>query len=202
MKISTSPLDMIKALIRHQAAYAAHPDPAARAVNLISLMLAYNGPLYPIYVVFLAGRATLPWVLLTVLISPFFYAVPYLSRFSSRAARLALPIVGTANTVWCIKLFGMASGVGFFLYPCIMLAALLYQTRERWFMLPLLGVNLVLEFVPASAYGDPIIALTPEGAARLSALNAGSVAFLLAYIALKLIEVSQALARDGDRVAT
>ncbi|MDB5395554.1 MAG: hypothetical protein JWM91_3060 [Rhodospirillales bacterium] len=164
---------------------------------MISLMLAWNGPLYPIYVLFLAGRATLPWVLLTVLISPFFYAIPWLSRTSSRAARLALPLVGTANTVWCIKLFGPESGVGFFLYPCIVLAALLYREREQWFMLPLLGLTLLFEFVPAAAYGHPIIELSSDGAVRLSALNAGSVAFLLAFIALKFIEVARALAKGG-----
>lgn len=197
MKFPTSPVASVKALIRHQAAYAANPDPAARAVNMISLILAWNGPLYPIYVLVLAGRGTLPWVLLTVLISPFFYAIPYLSRTSSWAARLALPLVGTANTVWCIKLFGVESGVGFFLYPCIVLAALLYREREQWFMLPLLGVTLLFEFVPGAAYGNAIIQLSPDGATRLSALNAGSVAFLLAFIALKFIDVARALAKDG-----
>jgi hypothetical protein len=197
VKLPASPVASIKALIRHQVAYAANPDPAARAVNMISLMLAWNGPLYPIYVLVLAGRGTLPWVLLTVLISPFFYAIPYLSRTSSWAARLALPLVGTANTVWCIKLFGVESGVGFFLYPCIVLAALLYREREQWFMLPLLGVTLLFEFVPGAAYGNAIIQLSPDGAARLSALNAGSVAFLLAFIALKFIDVARALAKDG-----
>jgi hypothetical protein len=202
VKFPTSPVASVKALIRHQAAYADHPDPAARAVNMISLMLAWNGPLYPIYVVLLAGRGTLPWVLLTVLISPFFYAIPYLSRVSSRAARLALPLIGTANTVWCIKLFGVESGVGFFLYPCIVLAALLYREREQWFMLPVLGVTLLFEFVPGAAYGPAVIQLSSDGAARLSALNAGSVAFLLAFIALKFIDVARALAKDSGGAAT
>jgi hypothetical protein len=40
VKFPTSPVTSVKALIYHQAAYAAHPDPAARAVNMNSLMLA------------------------------------------------------------------------------------------------------------------------------------------------------------------
>ena len=55
-------------------------------------MLAWNGPLYPVYVMVLTGRDGLPWCLLTMLISPFFYAIPWLSRFSSRGARLALAV--------------------------------------------------------------------------------------------------------------
>jgi hypothetical protein len=64
-------------------------------------------------------------------------------------------------------------------------------------MLPLLGVTVLFEFVPGAANGYSIIELSSDGAARLSALNAGSVAFLLAFIALKFIEVARALAKGG-----
>lgn len=183
--------------MHHQGLYAANSDPAARAVNLISLVLAWNGPLYPVYVLALVGRDALPWGLLTLLVTPLFYLVPWLNRRSSRAGRVALPVVGALNTVWCVKLFGIESGVGFFLYPCIVLAALLYREREYWLMLPLLGLTLVLGFIPAAAYGQPILHLTADAAARLSALNAGSVAFLLGFIALKFAEAMRAAAK-GD----
>jgi hypothetical protein len=188
-----SPIAALKALIRHQSAYAAHRDPSAAAINIIALMLAWNGPLYPVYVVLLTGWDGLPWCLATMLISPFFYAIPWVSRMSSRAARLALPVIGAANTLWCMKLFGVKSGVGLFLFPCIVLTALLYRYRERWLMFPLLGVMLLLEFIPARVFGAPIIPLTPEESARLSALNAGSVAFLLGFIVLKFIDIARAL---------
>jgi hypothetical protein len=196
-----SPIEAIKALVRHQSRYAAHDDPTAAAINIIALMLAWNGPLYPVYVILLTGRDGLPWCLATVLISPFFYAIPWLSRVSSRAARLALPVVGAANTLWCMKLFGVASGVGLFLFPCIVLTALLYRYRERWLMFPLLGVMLLLEFIPARVFGAPIILLSPEESAKLSALNAGSVAFLLGFIVLKFIDIARALDSGETRTA-
>jgi hypothetical protein len=179
--------------MRHQSAYAAHPDPSAAAINVIALVLAWNGPLYPVYIVLLTGQDGLPWCLATMLVSPFFYAIPWLSRVSSRAARLALPVIGAANTLWCMKLFGVASGVSLFLFPCIVLTALLYRYRERWLMLPLLAAMLLLEFIPARAFGPPIILFSPEDSARLSALNAGSVAFLLGFIVLKFIDIARAL---------
>jgi hypothetical protein len=194
-----NPIAAVRALIRHQSAYAAHGDPTAAAINLIALMLAWNGPLYPVYVIVLTGRDGLPWCLATMLISPFFYAIPWLSRISSPAARLALPVVGAANTLWCMKLFGVASGVGLFLFPCIMLTALLYRYRERWLMFPLLGVMLLLEFIPASVFGTPIIQLSQNEAAKLSALNAGSVAFLLGFIVLKFIDIARALENGEGR---
>jgi hypothetical protein len=42
-----------------------------------------------------------------------------------------LPIAGAANTVLCVKLFGVASAVELFLFPCILLAAILFRPAER-----------------------------------------------------------------------
>jgi hypothetical protein len=192
-----SPVAALKALVRHQDAYAAHNDPAAQAANIIALVLAWNGPLYPVYVLFLAGRDALPWGLLTMLVTPLFYAIPWLSRVSSLGARVALPVVGAINTVWCMKLFGVASDVGLFLYPCIVLAALLYRFPERWLRMPLLGILLALEFVPGHVFGAPIVHLSADEASRLAALNAGSVAFLLGFMVLKLVDVIRAMERGA-----
>ena len=191
------PVAAVSRLIRHQSAHIAHADISSLAVNKIALMLAWNGPLYPVYVLLLAGSAALPGSLLTLLVSPFFYAIPWLMRRSSLAGRAALPLVGAANTVWCEKLFGADSSVGLFLYPCIILAALLFRRRERWLMLPVLGFTLALEFLPAAWLGKPIITLAPEGLARLSALNAGSVACLLAFIALQFVDVARLSEKDA-----
>ena len=191
MQTPISPIAAFRALLRHQANYAAHPDPAALAVNKIALILAWNGPLYPVYVLALIGHDALPWSLLTLLVSPFFYALPWLSRQSSLAGRIALPIVGAVNTIWCMKLFGPDSGVGAFLYPCIMLAAMLYRHSERWLMLALVALTVALEFLPASFLGAPIMTLTPVESAHLDALNAGSVAFLLGFIVFQLVNIAR-----------
>ncbi len=182
----------MKTLLSHQAAYAANPDPATKAANTIALILAWNGPFYPLSVLFLVGRDALPWCLLTMLVSPFFYAVPWLSRRYSAAGRVALPLVGAINTVWCMKLFGPDSGVGMFLYPCLILPCLLFRPRERWLMLPLLGFVLLLQFLPPSVFGTPIMMLRPDEAVHLYGLNAGSVACLLAFIALQFANVLRA----------
>jgi hypothetical protein len=188
---SRSPIAAVKALIRHQAAYAANSDPAAHAMNKIALILAWNGPLYPIYVLILLGRDALPWSLLTLPVSPVFYAVPWLSRQNSIAGRVFMQLVGAVNTLWCMKLFGADSGVGQFLFPCIMLSALMFRHRERWVMLPLLGVMVALEFLPAPWLGASIMTLTPTESAHLAALNAGSVAFLLAFVVFQLVAIAR-----------
>ncbi len=193
MKFLKSPAAAIKSLIRHQAAYAAHPDPAAFAVNKIALILAWNGPFYPLYVLLLAGRDSLPWCVLTMLATPFFYAVPWISRRLSWAGRLALPLIGAVNTLWCMKLFGTDSGVGLFLYPCLILPALLFRRRERWLMLPLLGLIFLFEFIPPAFYGAPVLAFTAQDSARLSGLNGASVAALLCLIAIQFVDVFRAV---------
>jgi hypothetical protein len=189
LKFLKSPASAIKSLIRHQAVYAAHPDPAAFAVNKIALILAWNGPFYPLYVLLLAGHDALPWCVLTMLATPFFYAVPWVSRRISWGGRIALPLVGAVNTLWCIKLFGVDSGVGLFLYPCLILPALLFHRRERWLMLPLLGLIFLFEFIPPTFYGAPVMALTAQDSARLSGLNEASVAALLCIIAIQFADV-------------
>jgi len=198
VKIPKSPI-RARPLIRHQAAYAAHNDPAAFAINKIALILAWNGPFYPIYLLLLIGRDALPWSLLTLLVTPLFYAIPWMMRRSSVVGRMALPLAGAANTIWCLKLFGPESGVGLFLYPCIVLAAFLFRPRERWLMLPVLGVSLLLEFLPRSVLGSPILILTPNESSLLTALNAGSVAVLLALITLQFVDVARSAERHGGK---
>jgi hypothetical protein len=178
-------------LIAHQAAYAEHPDAAAAAAGTIALVLAWDSPFYPLSVLLLVG-GELWWSLLTMLIAPVFYAIPWLMRKSARAGRVALPVVGALNTVWCIKLFGPGSGVGVFLFPCIMLAALLFRPGERWLMLFVMAVALALEFLPTSLYGAPIMTLSADESATLSGLNAGSVALLTALIVFQFVGVMRA----------
>jgi hypothetical protein len=69
--------------------YAAHPDPLTSAANFVALVVAGNGPFYPVYVMALIGwdRAG-AW--LSMLASPLFFAVPAISRLSPRAGRAAL----------------------------------------------------------------------------------------------------------------
>lgn len=174
-------------LDRHRA-YLAHSDAATAAANLIALVVAWNGPLYPLYAIALLGTAGLP-TFLTMAASPFFFAIPWIARRSSVAGRAALPLVGTLDAIACMKLFGTAAGAEFFLLPCIVLAALLFRPRERWLGLLLIGLAMVPILVPAASYGTAVFLLSPDQASRLNSLNLVSVMFLLGLVALQMRSV-------------
>ncbi len=182
------------ALFERQRAYLENADPAAAAANLVAVVVALNGPLYPLYVIALVGFAGVSSVL-TMIASPFFFVVPWIARRSSLAGRAALPLIGTINTVWCTKLFGPASGVQLFCFPCIMLAALVFRGGERWLGVLLVGLGIVPLLVPASLFGAAIIPLTTDGAAKLGVLNVVGVAMLMGLIALQFMSVLAASAK-------
>ncbi len=167
-------------------AYGSHPDPATEAVCFVALVLGSNGPVYPLYVIAVVGWARGHAAFLTMGAMPLFLAIPALARWRAEAGRTALWLVGTANTVWCMKLLGPATGVGLFLMPCIALAALL---NRRMVTLAAAGVPILLLQIPAAAFGHPILRFTQVEAARLAALNGFSAACLLGLIALLLAGV-------------
>jgi hypothetical protein len=165
--------------------YAAHADPSTAAANLVSLVVAGNGPFYPLYVLAAIGRADAR-ACLTVLASPLFLAIPALSRRSSVAGRLALPLAGTLNTLWCVALFGSDSSVGLFLLPCIVLAVLLFRIEERGTRLLLIGLVLTAQIALSEKHFVGLVPLGPGDAASLARLNSISVATLMAFIAITL----------------
>ena len=79
---------------------------------------------------------------LTPLSTLFFVAVPVVARRHSLAGRAILPIAGVANTVRCVKLFGIASAVELFLVPCVLLGAILFRPRERAIIMPMLSLQI------------------------------------------------------------
>jgi len=174
----------LRRLLERQRNYIAHPDPAAAMANFIAILIVWNGPFYPIYVIALVGWAGLP-SFLTMLSTPFFFSVPWLMRRDTRLGRAAMATIGIANTAWSIKLFGAASAVNLFLLPCMMMGALLYRRSERRLMLAILGLAITAFFAPAELYGAVILPLTAEAEARLANLNLVSVTMLTAVIAMQ-----------------
>ena len=159
--------------------------------NTVALSVGSNLPFYPLYMLVLLGWRVFPLCLLTALAAPAFLIVPWLSRHSSRGGRIALPIIGTVNTMWCLKLLGTASGVGLFLFPCILLAALLFRPGERWLCIGLTTLALMLYFLSGHVLGAPVIALGDGEAQTMNILNAASVAtltWLLALLFASLLE--------------
>lgn len=165
--------------------YIAHPDPATAAANLVALVVASNGPFYPIYVLALIGWDR-PGAWLTMLASPLFFAVPAISHRSARAGRVALPLVGIANTVWCAALFGSTSGIPLFLLPCIVLALLVPHTDERRSGLLLAGLAIACISVLTEVSFDGLMVLSPSALASLARLNVLSATTLTAFVALTL----------------
>src|SRR5271166_6302313 len=104
---------MIRTILLRLREYAANPDPLANAAGTIAIVVTVNQPFYPLYLHAIAGIAAWPaW--LTLVSTPLFMAVPAVARSHPLAGRALLPIAGVANTVLCVKLFGIASAVEVF----------------------------------------------------------------------------------------
>jgi hypothetical protein len=165
-------------------AYAHHPDRRVATANFFALLVASNQPFYPLYLYWTVGPEIGPsaW---TFLSTPFFLALPALSRRNALLGRALLPLAGIGNTLLCAKLFGVASGVEIFLLPCAVLALLIFRPHERWIAAyPLAGVCFLAYFLLHEAYGAPLHLYTPAEYAALLRLNMMSAAALTACTAL------------------
>jgi hypothetical protein len=176
--------------------YADNPDPLAATGNVVALVLAGNGPFYPLYVAIIAGTGGMPWLLLTLLSFPFFLAVPALARVHSRLGRITLSLIATGNTVFCTWLLGVPSGVELFLLPCAMLASVLFRPRERLLMLPLAGLPVAAYLVLHDRYAPPPHSYQPAEYAGLFSMNAFSAAMISIFIGMVF---SRLFADPADR---
>jgi hypothetical protein len=164
-------------------AYIAHPDPRVAAGNLIALVVAWNQPFYPLYLYWVVGP-DIGVSFLTLLSTPFFAAVPAVTRRHSLLGRALLPLTGIANTVLSAKAFGEASGVELFLAPCLTIAALLFRRAERAVMFALVGLGLAAYLGLHGRYGPPLHLYSAEEYSRFFGLNAFSVLTLSAFVGI------------------
>jgi hypothetical protein len=175
------------------ASYARSDDPLVAATNFIALIVVSNQPFYPLYVRLFVGDDG--WAsLLTFLSTPFFIAVPCVARRSSLAGRAMLPVAGIANSLFCAKIFGQASGVELFLCPCAMIAGMAFRADERKIMLAVIGLAFAGFMALHGRYGAPVHLFSDDEYARFVSMNAVSVGALIALIAM---QYSSALA--GER---
>lgn len=163
--------------------YAAHDDPLVAAGNLIALVVASNQPFYPLYVYWSVGPDIGP-TFYTFLSTPLFLAVPAVSRVSTLAGRVLLPLAGIANTILSAKAFGVQSGVEIFLMPCILLAFVLLRPRERMASFGAAGIGILAFLGLHDRYGAPFHLYSGEEYASFVTLNALSAATLVAFIGL------------------
>jgi len=170
---------------RWVAAYAANPDRRAASCNKIALLVASNQPFYPLYVYLAVSRHIAP-TLLTFLSTPFFLAIPAISRRSPVLGRALLPLTGLANVVVSAKAFGASSGVALFIIPCALIAAAFFRPSERIFSVALLALALAI-FLRIDTYASvPVHAYTQTEYTAFVRLNALSVSALVAFVGLML----------------
>jgi hypothetical protein len=162
---------------------AAHRDPRTALANTVALVVASNQPFYPLYLHAFVSPIIWPSYA-TFLSTPFFLAVPALARRSALLGRSALLVAGIGNTLICRAMFGPASGVEVFLFPCLALAASKQQERERAFAYGFAAVAGAVYLLPASLLGVPAHLYEPAEYTALSGLNFTSAAMLTALIAL------------------
>jgi hypothetical protein len=177
--------DFLREVWRWVGAYTAHPDPRVASCNSIALLVASNQPFYPLYVHFSVSRHIAP-VLLTFLSTPFFVAVPAISRRSSVFGRALLPLTGLANVVVSAKAFGASSGVAMFIVPCALIAAAFFRPSERLFGFALLTLALTIFLGIDSAVIEPLHTYSQTQYAAFVRLNTLSASALVALLGLML----------------
>lgn len=152
--------------------YIAHPDPVVAAGNFVALVLASNQPTYPLYLWFIVGPDA--WVAAPDILSGFFFlAVPAIARRSSLLGRALVPVFGVANILVVSWMLGEGAGVWLLLFPCGMLAVLLFRWSERWWMLGLSALPMVAWVATRGRFAPPV-SFSAEQLASMTTMNAVS----------------------------
>ncbi len=161
-----------------------HADPLVESTNTLALVVAWNAPFYPLYVLWVAGGGGMPWALLTGCSLPFFAAVLIVSRRFPLAARILFPVIGTINVAFCSVVLGEAAGEEIFLFACTVIAALAFRPHERLVMLCVAALPLGVHLALAGHYPIPPHIYTPAQYARLRSMNVISVTMLIILVGM------------------
>ena len=162
--------------------YGAADDDRVASGNLIALVLAWNTPFYPLYLLMVGGTAVLPGAWLTLCAFPVFLAVPAITRSRPFFGRVLLVVAALLNTLFCTWLLGEASGTQLFLLPCITLAALLFRRSERVALYGLLALPLVLGVLMEGRYPPSPFGCSGPTCGAILRMNSMSVAALLIFL--------------------
>lgn len=179
----------------------AHPDPLTRAANVIALMLAGNQPFYPLTLAVAVGGPW--WQAWTVMLAmPCYVAVLPLSRRAPCRARALMVATSIANVAASSLLLGGASGLSVLFLPCAGLAAMLFRTGERAWMLALVGLS-IAGWLLAAVHPAPLLAagpgFDPAQYAAMTRLNAISALALFGFLGMV---IPVAAARPTESSAT
>ncbi len=165
-------------------------DPLTQATVTVAWVIIANKPFYPLYVWYLVGNGVSA-SLWTLVAAPFLLTVPFLAKRSPLAARIALPLIGTLDTLFETKLFGQNSGTELFFAACIMLAAMSFRSKEAWWQRGMAAIVFVVFVASRSYSGAPLHVWSESDLATLFNLNAFAVASLTTFVALRYAGISR-----------
>ncbi|MGX1741161.1 hypothetical protein ACWIEX_06345 [Bosea sp. NPDC055353] len=177
-------MNRLKRVVAAICAYAAHPDPRSAIANTVALVIVSNQPFYPLYLHWTVGPVVSPSYV-TFLSTPLFAAVPATMRRNCLLGRALLLVAGIGNTLLCRVAFGAGSGVEVFLFPCLILALMLFRRPERAFALGFAGLAFTAYLLPAATLGAPLHVYEPreyEALQRLNFLSAASLTVLIGWL--------------------
>lgn len=168
-------------LLTRYSAYIGHPDPLARAGNVIAMFILSNQPFYPLYIYLLIGNRFWP-ALFTLLSSPLYAAVPWLMRRNAIAGKWLLVFASLANTLIATSVLGTASGLELFFFPCAVLGALIFasgETLSRWIAAI---APIALFLLLRGRYGSPFETYSAAEYSTLLSLHAVSAAAIAIFL--------------------
>jgi hypothetical protein len=159
-------------------------DPRTRATVTIAWVVVANKPFYPFYVWWLVGDGV-GISTITLASIPFFLAIPLIAGKLPFAARLALPLVGTVDTVCEAIIFGRASATLLFLAPCMALVLVSFYAIEKWWQRGAACFIFVCFAISWWEIKDPMFAWTSNQFATLLNINVFAVASLMTFIGIR-----------------
>ncbi len=163
----------------------ARSDGRTEACVAVAWLVLINKPLYPLTVWLLIGAEAATRSLAALAIAPLYAAVLWLAPRSGYGARVALPLIGLADTVIAAKAFGRASGAELYFIACGALAVVGFSAREAMTSRALV-IAVYAAFVLVQTWpGATVESWPPDDLARFFALNAYSAASLAAFVALR-----------------
>lgn len=167
--------------VRDRAAhYVRSPDRLAVLANTGATIIWTHLPFYSLLVLWLVGRPVWP-TFVQFLAWPLFFAVPLVSRRHPDLSRALFVVAGLINTLLCIKALGVASGVGWFLLPCLLIAVTFFHPRE-WKLAGALALLTAACVLLLTRLGPPLHAYSAPQNVEFASLNHWCVGGLSAYL--------------------
>jgi len=169
----------LQRLFERIQAFVGNRDPLVEEANWVAFTVGTHLPLWPLYIWWAAGPQAWPTSIWTITSTPFFLAVPFISRRDGYWGRVAMVVVGTGNTVLTRWVLGPGCGTELFYAPCAVLGAILFRRSERWSMIILSSLPLFV-FTVASGYsGSGLHHYDEKSAHGIFTLNLISVSVLV-----------------------